>query len=106
MNNSQGTRESNQGFPTKLLGEEKRTFHEGYFGNFLGICKYIDRIESDRNLSLKTIGTWAKFLEELGDRKKNLKELRCHISLLGYFMIFDSVFKWKRSVKRFLIDLL
>ena len=28
MNTSQGTRESNQGFPTKLLGKEKRTFHE------------------------------------------------------------------------------
>ena len=41
MNHSQGTRESNQGFPTKLLGEEKRTFHEDYEGNFLGICKYI-----------------------------------------------------------------
>ena len=54
MNQSQGTRELNQGFPTKLLGEEKRTFHEDYEGNFLGICKYIDRIESDRNLRLKS----------------------------------------------------
>ena len=51
------TRELSQGFPTKLLDEEKRIFHEGYFGNFLGICKYINRIESDRNLSLKLVGT-------------------------------------------------